>query len=552
MRRFLAAVYGSLAYLAFLLPIGYLVGFLADMGVPKSVDRGAGPLGPALLTDLALLLAFGLQHSVMARPGFKRRIQRWVPTSLERSTYVLASGLTLALLFWLWRPIPAVLWDVSGTPLGALAWTGFATGWALAVWATFALSHLHLFGVSQVVAHVRGQDPPELALRDSLLYRIVRHPMTAGLVLVFWSSPRMTLGHLVFAAGMTVYSLAATVLEERDLLSSFPDRYRSYRRRVPALVPILRPGWLAPRGWALGSEILVLAGLLTLVSGLALRGALIPAAEAGPRPVLQHTDLVLDGVDRSYAVYDPGSDGAGPRPLVLALHGTGGSARRLSTFLGGELERISGERGWLVAYPEAYGAAWNDCRLRAGSEARAAGVDDLSFLKAVVAREVSARDADPERVFVLGYSGGGHMAFRVALEAPDLARGIAVFGASLPVEGDTVCNERDGAVSILLVNGVLDPVSPFDGGDVITPTGVALGRVRSFKETAAFFDRRAGGRAEVALVALERGGHTVPGRSSNFPKAAGPTDRSFQGAREAVEFFARQSSRTSTEKSASR
>lgn len=539
MRRVVAALYGFVAYLAFLLPIGYLVGFLADAGVPKTVNRGAGPLGPALVVDLGLLLLFGLQHSVMARPGFKRLIERRVPASMERSTYVLASGLVLCLLFWLWRPVPAVLWDVTGTRLGVLARAGYAVGWALAVWATFALSHMHLFGVSQVAAYARGREHPRPVLRRSLLYRMVRHPMTAGLVLAFWSTPRMTLGHLVFAAGMTAYSVLATVLEERDLLRAFADAYRAYRREVPALVPVLRPAWLGRRGGGLALELSAVAVLLGAASGHSLRGARVLEPSDEALPALEHGELVFGSRTRTFAVYEP-SGGREPRPVVLALHGTGGSARRLQTFLGGELERAAERAAWLVVYPEAYGGAWNDCRARAASAVRGAGVDDVAFLRALVRHLAAERSADPGRVFVLGYSGGGHMAFRLALETPGFARGVAVFGASLPADDEMACTPSDGTVPVMVVNGTRDPVNPFGGGEVIAPTGTALGRVRSSAETADWFRIRAGGRAEVTHVALENGGHAVPGAASRFPALVGPTVRSWDGVRESMEFFARQ------------
>ncbi|MGD2069193.1 MAG: NnrU family protein [Gemmatimonadota bacterium] len=538
-RRIVSAAYGVLTYLAFLLPVGYLFGFLADLGVPKTVDRGAGPLGPALAVDLALLLLFGIQHSVMARPAFKRTIRRWIPDALERSTYVLVSGLTLAVLYWFWRPVPAVLWDVTGSVLEIVAWVGFALGWALAVAATFALSHLHLFGVAQVRAFVRGDEHPRMALRRSVLYRLVRHPMTAGLVLAFWCTPRMTVGHLVFAAGMTVYSLLATVLEEHDLLGRFPERYRAYRARVPALVPLLRPGLVLPGRGGLAPELLLTGVGVALATVLCMGGTAVPGAGAEASSSLARDEIRVGGRTRSYAFFDPSPSAGGSRPLVLALHGTGGSADRLRSFLGGELERVAAREGWLVAYPEAFEGVWNGCRLGAGSPAREQGVDDVAFLRTLVGRLVRERGADPDQVFLVGYSGGGHMAFRVALEAPRLAGGIAVFAANLPVDEELGCETRAGAVPVLLVNGMRDLVNPWDGGDVVAPDGRALGRVRSSAESVRFLEERNGGVAEVALIGVEDGGHTVPGPAGRFPALAGRTDRSREGIGEAVAFFAR-------------
>lgn len=539
MRRVAAALYGFLAYLAFLIPIGYLVGFLADWGVPKTIDRGAGlQAGSALAVDLALLVAFGLQHSVMARSGFKRAIERWVPKPMERSTYVLASGLALAALFWLWRPIPAVLWDVSGTALGALAGVGFATGWGLAVWATFALSHFHLFGVSQVAAYVRGQEHPRLALRRTLLYRIARHPMTAGLLLAFWSTPRMTQGHLVFAAGMALYSLVATVLEERELLREFGRGYRAYRREVPALVPVLRPGLVLPRWAGLGVELTLVALGLTWGAAVPLKGAGVDTSPADGRlPQVRSERLTIEhgGAQRSVSVYDPGQDAVAPRPLVLALHGTGGDARRLHALLGGVLEREAASRGWLVAYPEAVQGVWNDCRKAADSPARAAGVDDVAFLRAVVDRLTRERRADPERVYLLGYSGGGHMAYRVALEAGSWARGIAVFAASLPKDENLLCRDTGEPVPIMVVNGRRDLVNPVAGGDVIAPDGRFLGSVRSARATARYFEQRLGD-APIRLVLVD-GGHAVPGPGSRFPSMVGHVVRTYPGIEAALDFF---------------
>jgi len=533
MRRGSAALYGALAYLAFLGPIAYLVGFLADAWVPKTVNRGAGAPGPALWVDVGLVALFGIQHSVMARPGFKARLARWVPEPLERSTYVLVSGLTLVLLFALWRPIPGVLWDLRGTPGGALLQAGFVAGWALAVWATFALSHLHLFGVSQVASFVRGQGHPRPALRRSLLYRLVRHPMTAGLLLAFWSTPRMTAGHLVFAAAMTVYSLWATALEERDLLGSYGDAYAAYRREVPALVPLPSWGRLGP---GLGAELSAVAAVLLALSWWVVRDAARLPPLAGELPVLEFGTVPVDSLQRSFGLFRPAErSDSGPRPLILALHGTGGGARRLQAFLGGELERVADREGWLVAYPEAVGGAWNDCRAAVAQGRGEDPPDDVAFLERLVAHLARRERADPRRVYLVGYSGGGHLSFRVALEAPELAGGIAVFGASLPVDEELTCTPVPGSVPLLLVNGEEDPVSPLDGGPVVSPTGLALGRVRSVDRTAAYFRSR--GTAPVEVVTLERGGHTVPGSRSRFPRLAGETLRSWEGVRAAAAFF---------------
>lgn len=548
MRRILSLLYGALAYLSFLIPVGYLVGFLADVGVPKTVNREAGPLGPSLLVDVLLVLAFGIQHSVMARPWFKRGIESWVPEGLERSTYVLVSGAVLAALFWLWRPIPLVLWDVSGGPLGSLAWVGYVVGWGLAVWATFALSHFHLLGLSQAAAHARGAAHPHLELRESRLYRIVRHPMTAGLLIAFWSAPRMTLGHAVFASGMTLYCLCATILEERDLLRQFPDGYRRYRRHVPALVPILRPGLLLPRRGSFAIE-LTLVGALTAAPLAGARGiSLRPPASETPTPSMEPGAISVGGRVRTFELFRPGGAAhpEGSRPLVLALHGTGGDGTRFRSFLGGALERAAGDRGWIVAYPNAHRGVWRECRTPPAprSDGGAAGeggidVDDIAFVQALIRHLAREGGADSTRVFVVGYSGGGHMAFRLALEAPGLTTGVAVFGASPPPPGESRCQPTEGAVPVLMVNGTADLVSPFRGGQVIAPTGRPLGRVMASEAGAKYLSELGRGQAEVRLVPIPGGGHVVPGPASRFPAAAGRSVRFFHGIEEAFDFFER-------------
>lgn len=553
MRRVAVIAYGVLAYLAFLVPVGYLVGFVGDVAVPKSVDRGAGPFGDALWMDLALLAVFGIQHSLMARPAFKRWLETWIPPSLERSTYVLTSGVLLSLVFWLWQPVPGILWNVERTWLGGAAWIGFVVGWAVAVWATFALSHLHLFGLAQVAARAGGDQHPKLGLRTPRLYRVVRHPMTAGMLLAFWSTPRMTVGHLIFAAGMTIYCLGATVLEERDLLRTFPDGYRAYRRKVPALVPFLRPGVVGSRSGGLGWELSILAaGMVVVFAALSLPGRREGAGTVSDAAGTVET-VVVDGLPRTYRVFHPpevtlhaggkapsigrgaGSDG---RPLVLALHGSGGDSERFRGFLGGELERRAGSRGWIVAYPEAWEGSWNDCRRAAASRQRKAGIDDTAFLEALVSRLVAEGGADPRRIFVLGYSGGGHLAFRIALEAPELARGVTAFGANLPTIEANLCRPRGTPPPLMLVNGTADPINPHGGGEVVTPSGLRLGPVRSSEETAAYFRARASDPRAVESVTMEGGGHSVPGSASRFPPAAGPTIRSWEGIAEALDFFA--------------
>jgi len=236
-----AALYGIIAYLAFLATILYAIGFIGNLAVPKSIDSGEpGSLLPALVIDLVLLGLFAIQHSVMARPGFKKWWTRFVPRSVERSTYVLLSSLILGLLFWQWRPMPGTVWSVDNTA-GSLVLTAlFWAGWLIVFMSTWMIDHFELFGLRQVYDRMRGQKstPPEF--KSPALYRFMRHPIMTGFIIAFWATPVMTVGHLLFAAATTVYILVALQLEERDLIHAHGDAYRDYRRRVSMLMPMKR------------------------------------------------------------------------------------------------------------------------------------------------------------------------------------------------------------------------------------------------------------------------------------------------------------------------
>ena len=229
--------YAVAVYLLFLAVLGYAAGFFADLGVPKGIDQGPRAAGPAAVAiDLLLLLLFAVQHTVMARPSFKRRWTRIVPEPAERATFVLAACLVLALLFWLWRPVGGTVWNLPGPGAGAL-WAAYAAGWAIAVSSTFLISHVDLFGLRQAWLHarrVRYSSPP---FTERGLYGRIRHPLMAGFVVIFWSAPTMTAGHLLFAAAATGYILAGIAFEEHDLIQSLGQTYTAYRARVPALIP---------------------------------------------------------------------------------------------------------------------------------------------------------------------------------------------------------------------------------------------------------------------------------------------------------------------------
>ena len=239
MKRFLTIGYGAAAYLLFLAAFLYLIGFVGNFVVPRSVDHGlTSPIGEAVLVNVLLLAAFGVQHSVMARPAFKRWWTRVVPSSIERSTYVLLSSAVLVLLYWQWRTMPAVIWDVRQPAARVVFWALFWLGWVIALASTFMVSHFDLFGLRQVYLAWRGKPYTHIGFHARLLYRLVRHPLMLGFVIAFWAAPTMTVGHLLFSIGMTGYILTAIQLEEHDLVAELGDTYRDYRREVPMLVPV--------------------------------------------------------------------------------------------------------------------------------------------------------------------------------------------------------------------------------------------------------------------------------------------------------------------------
>lgn len=244
------AAYGIAGYLIFLVAFLYIIGFVTDADfmvggvhiVGKSIDRGGigdGTLtATAVVVDVALLALFAVQHSVMARAGFKRWWTRIVPPSAERSTYVHASNICLIVLIVAWHPITDDVWRVTAQPWRALLLAVGLAGWAIALLSTFLIDHFDLFGIRQVLARLRGQQPSEHEFATPFLYRVVRHPLYLGFLVAFWVTPRMTVGHLIFAIATTGYILiAARFFEERDLIRVFGDQYRDYRRRVPMLIP---------------------------------------------------------------------------------------------------------------------------------------------------------------------------------------------------------------------------------------------------------------------------------------------------------------------------
>ena len=238
--RFIYFVYGVMCYLIFFATFLYAIGFVGNFVVPKSMDSGVqGSLTEALLINLLLMGVFGLQHSVMARQGFKEKWAKIVPAAIERNTYVLFSSMALMLIFWQWRPMGGVIWDVSNSTLGSVMIAISLLGWMIVLISTFLLSHFELTGLSQAFSNLTGKEiQGSNQFKTPGLYRYVRHPIYLGFTVAFWSTPIMTVAHLLFAAGFLVYTLVGILLEEKDLIAMFGDEYRKYQSKVSMLVPL--------------------------------------------------------------------------------------------------------------------------------------------------------------------------------------------------------------------------------------------------------------------------------------------------------------------------
>lgn len=240
MARILTFLYGIIAYAVFFITFLYAIGFVGNIVVPKSIDSGLqGVFTKSILINVILLGLFAVQHSIMARPAFKRWWTKIIPEPIERSTYVLLSSFLLALLFWLWQPMTGLIWNVNNI-FGSTILTGlFWLGWIIVLLSTFMINHFDLFGLRQVLLYLQKKEYTSIEFKSPALYRYMRHPIMTGFIIAFWATPQMTTGHLLFAIATTAYILIGIQLEEQDLLKFYGESYNQYRRQVSMLIPTI-------------------------------------------------------------------------------------------------------------------------------------------------------------------------------------------------------------------------------------------------------------------------------------------------------------------------
>lgn len=238
MNKHLVMLYGVVSYLLFFIIFLYLIAFVGNFVVPKTIDSGEiGSLIPSIIINVILLLIFAVQHSVMARPAFKAWLTKYIPVSIERSTYVMFTNIALLLIFMFWQPMPELIWNIESS-IGSLILNGiFWLGWIIVLLSTFMINHFDLFGLRQVYINFRGQEYNHLEFRKVGLYKLCRHPIMLGIVIAIWATPAMSMGHLLFAVVLTMYIYIALQFEERDLVTFFGDTYKQYQAKVPMLFP---------------------------------------------------------------------------------------------------------------------------------------------------------------------------------------------------------------------------------------------------------------------------------------------------------------------------
>lgn len=547
MKKSLFAAWAALAYLAFVVAQGWMFLFLADLGPLPTVDSGV-PIAwhRALLLDLGLLLLFGLQHSGMARPGFKRRWTRLVPPALERATYVAAASLALAALLAFWEPIPGTVWSIA-TPWARVALHALFTGGAaLALAASFQIDHAELMGLSQALGRAHGEGP----LAIPFLYRFVRHPLQTGMLITLWATPEMSAGHLVFALALTLCIRIGLHFEERDLHARFGEDYRRYAARVRGrLLPAL-PG-RAGRALPGGALAAALGALLLLGSG----GAPEPQA-LSPSSALA---VELDGRERTALLVAP--PGAGPAAGVLvALHPSQSSGADFRERLGPALEPAAAARGLAVLYPDGYDGHWNDCRARGPYEANQLDLDDPAAIAALLGEARRRLGTPGAPAYALGHSNGGYFALRLALERPELVAAVATFGVTLQAPGNDDCSPVAGAVPLFQVHGTADPIDPVGGGRVTLFGFGDRGEVLSaFDAAQRLAERNRAWRARarypapdprverhvwrrpapVELLLVRGGGHALPAPGSRQPWILGPAPRGLDLVAPALDFLTR-------------